>query len=277
MVTPLQNIVPTFNAMVPAEGPKAIPLLLDFTAAQSLEVDFSALYSQQKIAYVQTLFIDNSNNTAILSIAAGAQSNQVIKVPPGAQAYLPILEPNPPRFVISTTGGVAVQAQFINVPMPAHVWMTNSFTFTNGALVVSDTLLEALIANPGRAYGNGLNVNIVSRPGIPSGGTSWSFACVAGGIIVNTDVALLAAVSGQFSYLTGIQMKNFNATATEVVIKSGATVIWRGKLPATMITADPINFNPPLVTTAVNTALNFQCLTAAAEVYVSAQGFTHTQ
>lgn len=101
----------------------------------------------------------------------------------------------------------------------------------------------------------------------------WSYAAAAGGIINTTDVAIAAAAgAGLRRYISTMTLSNNSATATEVVLKDGATVIWRGMLPANAPNIY-IKFENPLRTTA-NTALNFACITTAAAVYVNAQGHT---
>jgi len=66
----------------------------------------------------------------------------------------------------------------------------------------------------------------------------WQYAGAAGGITGTTDVVLRAATAaGIRNYVTSIDLRNAHATvATEVVIKDGATVIWRQLLPAAMAT-----------------------------------------
>lgn len=102
----------------------------------------------------------------------------------------------------------------------------------------------------------------------------WSYASAAGGITNTTDVVLAAAAgTGLRRYITSVDLKNISATATEVVIKDGATVLWRGHLSASMTEPVEIAFYNPLKTTA-NAALNFACITTGAQVYVNAQGYT---
>lgn len=101
----------------------------------------------------------------------------------------------------------------------------------------------------------------------------WSFASAAGGISNTTDVVLTAAAgAGLRRYLNSMQLSNNSATATEVVVKDGATVIWRGHLAANAINFN-VHFDNPIKTTA-NAALNFACITTGAAVYVNAQGYT---
>lgn len=108
----------------------------------------------------------------------------------------------------------------------------------------------------------------------------WSYAAASGGITDTTDVTLAAAPgAGMANYLTDIQLHNSDATvATEVVVKSGSTVLWRIFLPAgrpasltgTMPTS--FHFSRPLVADN-NTALTAAAITTSAELYINAQGF----
>jgi hypothetical protein len=113
---------------------------------------------------------------------------------------------------------------------------------------------------------------LVTRPWqIPE--LEWSYASAAGGITNTTDVVLAAApAAGLRRCITSMDVKNLSATATEVVLKDGATVIWRGHLSASMTLAEQVNFANPLKATAA-TALNFACITTGAQVYINAQGY----
>ncbi len=114
---------------------------------------------------------------------------------------------------------------------------------------------------------------LVTKPyAIPE--ADWQTAAAAGGIINTTDVVLrAAAAAGIRNYVTSIDVRNAHATvATEVVIKDGATVIWRQLLPAAMAAPVEITFPTPLRGTAA-TAINVACITTGAQVYVNAQGF----
>ena len=102
----------------------------------------------------------------------------------------------------------------------------------------------------------------------------WSYAAASGGITGTTDVAMVAAAgAGLRRYLTSLTLSNNSATATEVVIKDGAsTVIWRDLVRANSGTFT-VTFGDPLKTSA-NAALNVACISAGAAVYANAQGFT---
>jgi hypothetical protein len=103
--------------------------------------------------------------------------------------------------------------------------------------------------------------------------TEWFYVAAAGGITNTTDVVLAAAAGpGLKVYLTSLQLKNTNATATQVVVKDGSTIIWRGHASASPLTTDSIVFASP-IHTSNNTALNIACVTTGAALLVNAQGY----
>ena len=100
----------------------------------------------------------------------------------------------------------------------------------------------------------------------------WQYAASSGGITNTSDVVLQAAAgSGIKNYLTGLSVANASATASEVVVKDGSTVIWRTYLAANAPTQS-IKFITPLQSTA-NTALNVACITTGTQTYINAQGY----
>ena len=149
---------------------------------------------------------------------------------------------------------------------------------TNGAAPV--LVARGFSANPASVItGRGVDLlttligALVTKPyAIPE--ADWQAAAVAGGILNTTDVVLrAAAAAGIRNYVTSIDLRNAHPTvATEVVIKDGATVIWRQLLAAAMPAPVEITFPTPLRGTAA-TAVNVACLTTGAQVYVNAQGF----
>lgn len=111
-----------------------------------------------------------------------------------------------------------------------------------------------------------------------SSSVDWKYAALTGGITDTSDVVLKAAAGASlFNTLDSLQFLNKNAsTSTEIVVKDGSTVIWRGWAPATIALVTPlqmvaITFDPPLQSSA-NTALNFACITTSTNTYVNAQG-----
>jgi len=101
----------------------------------------------------------------------------------------------------------------------------------------------------------------------------WRYAVSSGGITNTSDNVLIAAAgAGIKNYLTGLSVANANATASEIVIKDGAsTVIWRMYLAANA-PIQSIKFVTPLQSSA-NTALNVACITTGTQTYINAQGY----
>lgn len=113
--------------------------------------------------------------------------------------------------------------------------------------------------------------------GIPDGQpsilTPWSYAAASGGIIDTGNVTIAAAPGyGRSNYLTSLQVCNTSATPTEVVVKSGSTVLWRCKVGASMTRPAHIEFHRPLIS-ANNTALSVACITTGTVTYIDAQGY----
>lgn len=104
----------------------------------------------------------------------------------------------------------------------------------------------------------------------------WRYAGAAGGVVSTADVAAKAAGgTGVVNYVRSAQFINSHPTiGTEVVIKDGATVMWRGWCEPAGGGCAAV-FDPPLKGTA-NTAINVAELTATATTGVVAnlQGFT---
>lgn len=146
---------------------------------------------------------------------------------------------------------------------------TDATTFTNAL----GTWSQGVVFN-GSTYdrARGDTNGAVTQPALSS--TFWGYAGATGGITNTTDVAVRAAAgAGVRNYITGIQFKNTSATASEIVIKDGATIVWRGHVSASMTVSDGFTFNPPLRGTA-NTAVNVALITTGTATLVDVQGYT---
>lgn len=114
-------------------------------------------------------------------------------------------------------------------------------------------------------------VGIVKEYSIPE--LDWQYASAVTGIATAADTAAKAAGgAGVRNYVTGVQLQNNSATATEFQIKDGAaTVLWRTVLAANSAPIS-VQFLTPLRGTAA-TALNVQAVTAASVVIACLQGY----
>src|ERR1700674_3225355 len=114
------------NQTIPDEGPKAIPIRLDFSVAggsiTSYSIDLLITQERALLTMVQTLYIDLSTAVNDLIVTVGG-SNQIIQAEAGTQGYYPVLCPNPPKFQIDVAAPGDVDTVFlINVPIAGVVW-----------------------------------------------------------------------------------------------------------------------------------------------------------
>ena len=100
---------------------KAGYALLDFTVAQTVNVDFTVPEQQNNISAILGIFFDNSGNNSPVSIRVGS-AGQVLQLPGGYQGYLPLLSMVPDIFVASSVGGVVVPITFLNFRPDPCVW-----------------------------------------------------------------------------------------------------------------------------------------------------------
>src|SRR5882762_1157732 len=110
------------NQQLPADRPKFVLLPFNFTTLALQAVDLLQYAARGFISAIQTMYVDNSTNTASLVFKFGQPSAQSIIVPAGAQGYFSILVPEP-YFIVSTTGTPAnIQVMFLKVPIAPSVW-----------------------------------------------------------------------------------------------------------------------------------------------------------
>jgi hypothetical protein len=115
---------------------------------------------------------------------------------------------------------------------------------------------------------------IVTYPyAIPA--STWSYVSSAA-VTDTADDEAKAAVASTRHYICGVQVFNgHDTTGTEVVIKDGSTVLWRGWAEQTGGGCSA-RFDPPLRGTA-NTAVNVANITNSSSTYFNLQGFSATE
>lgn len=105
------------------EGPRTIPLILDFTTHDSYIIDISQLEQTGKMSMVQTVYIDLSGTDLALLITVRGTGQQ-IKAKGRTQGFYPVLAPNPTSLTATQPAGAAIPIQLINVPIVGTVWAT---------------------------------------------------------------------------------------------------------------------------------------------------------
>jgi len=113
------------NVIVPKNGPKAVPVTLDFSNDGEIDINCEMVISQGKIEYIQTLYIDNADNANPVTFVCSVTRQRVI-VKARAQGYFPLLAPNPPVITVSTTqtANLIVSVFLLNVPVQAMNWQS---------------------------------------------------------------------------------------------------------------------------------------------------------
>lgn len=156
------NQINVLNAVVPPEGPKALPVVLDFTLLSSILIDLTTTTMQGKISTVQMIWADNTANSARLDITIQA-TQQVIHVPPGIQGWFPVIATNRPKLVFATTAGIVLTCILLNVPVAQGDWAPNGTNARSSAL----SPLATAVTNGGTAVSvfNETSPNVVPSDG----------------------------------------------------------------------------------------------------------------
>jgi hypothetical protein len=139
------------NGQVPREGPRAVPLQLDFTATTTAEVDFTLGSAQSRISGVQAVWIDNTENSDDLVIVAQVTGQRLV-IPANSQGSFPVIGAIPPKFALSTGGGVIIESLWLNVPIPANEWQASVSAVpsapTNTAVATGGTAVPVFATMP---------------------------------------------------------------------------------------------------------------------------------
>jgi len=274
--TTANSVLGVFNAMVPKEGPKCIPLQVNFSQGNSQRVDLTTQQQQGKISFFQSIFVDNSQNSVAIQIENPTAQCTLI-VPPSSQGILPLFLGNPPYLNVTTSTDLIIPIFLFNVPLPAQVWSVageGGFTFDGANLLVSDTALEALIANLGG--GNALNVNVVHSVSGGGGGAGANNAAnilsVSSGGGGDYDYGTNSG-DGNYLYVTGLnilvtgdaaQTGGAGRAFIEIIFASNGEVVWEGEcyIPVAALngagqTLVSISFPSPLKSPNIGDELKF--------------------
>lgn len=260
-----------YNTTLPKKGAKFIPLNLDFTGGvTSREFDLVVDQMIDVLEFVQGVYIDNSTSLQPIYFTV-SNSQQVIKLNPGWQGYFPLLAPNPPRIRVQSAGNTVIPIILYNVPLPASAWpsgVSAGFNFdANGALVVTDAALEALITDLGS--GNALDVNIFTGPsyaapsdayanpaliafmaslGMQWNGTNWERQQ---GNTEGTAISSASRASGTTTNSADLIVRN----AKSVNVITNITTAGAGTVTVKVQVKDPVSNNYVDIPGAVTTAL----------------------
>lgn len=106
----------------PKDGSRAMMQALNFALESPVGVNLTYEQESGRLEFVQSIYVDNSNNTATLT-ATFQGTQQTISVPAGYQAYLPVLATlDNPKMSFATTGTPTVNIWLLSFPMAPAEW-----------------------------------------------------------------------------------------------------------------------------------------------------------
>jgi len=129
MATPQQSFNrvswETSNGFAPKKGPRCIPLTIDFGIANPQSLDLVSEQTDDKIEFIQAVYVDNSNNPGVFILTCGT-TGQVLTWPAFSQGYQPVLMNNPPKFTVQTfqrgETNVIINISLLTFPVPSAMW-----------------------------------------------------------------------------------------------------------------------------------------------------------
>lgn len=116
----LQNCAVT-NQLAPPEGPKAVPVSLDFSSNPSYTLDYGNNQQLAQFSILQSIFIDNSANGSSITIIVNGTGQRIV-CPATSQGYFAILCQSPINLTFSSAGNVPVPCYLLNFPLATAVW-----------------------------------------------------------------------------------------------------------------------------------------------------------
>lgn len=146
-----------YNTFAPEQTPFVLPIMLSLTANTAKEFDVFLEEATGQLGFVQSVFVDNSLNTAELRfIVGGAQ--QVLVIPAYAQGTFPMYAPNQTRLRAICANSIDIPIQLCNFPQPYLIWND------------TQALLASILAALGGGAGSTTYVDFSST--VTLGGTS---------------------------------------------------------------------------------------------------------
>lgn len=120
------------------EGRSDFRIKLDFSLGLSQYIDFATWINQATIKSVQGLYVDNSGGANSVNFTMSG-TGQVMTVPAGAQAYLPVLASNPPNITVDCANNTQITfLQVLNFFVPPYIW--------GGTVAIDIPAIDAIIS-----------------------------------------------------------------------------------------------------------------------------------
>jgi hypothetical protein len=139
----------TIPGASPAEGPKTLPLTLNFTnSVNQFVLQTQQLLYSGAMSSLQSAIVNNTENSEPVTITVSISGN-VITIPAGAMQTVTLLAPSMSTLTFASTGVAVVTVQITNffIQPTGGNSSGGSGTYSGGALVVTDATLDACVAS----------------------------------------------------------------------------------------------------------------------------------
>jgi hypothetical protein len=227
---------------VPNEGPLSISYSINFASGSSYSTNIVDFLSKGDgfpgLSCIQSLWIDNSQNTSVVSVYF-SQTNQTLYIPAQTQGYYPVLSPEKGTIIFSSSGSSIVNVSILNFLAEESQWYpyggsvsilgvvnvnVQGQTYTGGYLNTLDATLAAIkgtetLANSLPVYQTNLplsypvtgTVAVSNQPSSypVTGSVSVSGQTYNGGYL-NTQDSTLAAIKGSQTQANSLPVYNTN-------------------------------------------------------------------
>jgi hypothetical protein len=119
------NIISLEAGKVINPGKRTLNYSLDFSASNQYDFDLTVLQIKGQFGPLQTVYVDNSANTAPL-IMTVQNTNQVITWPANSQGYVTVFASVPTKFSMASIGTVVLNVQLMNFCIQPFVWSNST-------------------------------------------------------------------------------------------------------------------------------------------------------
>jgi hypothetical protein len=113
----------TANRMVPCEGPRAVPISLDFSLGDTYYVNIQDIAALKRFTMLQALYLDNAGNPTPLIVTCVSTGQRII-MGSGMQGYRNVLCPNPGQVNFVSESGATIKVHLLNFPVIDSEWST---------------------------------------------------------------------------------------------------------------------------------------------------------
>lgn len=113
--------ITVYTGGVPAEGPKVIPLALDFSVQGSFEFDIQMQLSLAQISCIQSIYVDNYDSAAPLVIELPSTQQRIV-VPAGNQGFWPVLADLNGTIIFSSADTIPCRVHLMNFSSAQANW-----------------------------------------------------------------------------------------------------------------------------------------------------------